>query len=78
MTKYQTRILAKQIIEEKMGLKMSNNDVILLEANETDGEVDRILFYRRGFANLQYEAVKFTHTWKLTLLGMQTQEEITL
>lgn len=80
MTDRQIRILAKRIIEEKMGLLISGTDVILLETNGHEKWVTRILFYRRGFKDLQYEAtyVDYKKSWNLTLLGMQEQTEINL
>lgn len=74
------RLQAKRVIEERMGLLVSSNDIVLLEAGEHAGKLDRILFYRMGFRGLQYEAVwdGYVRTWRLTLINMNTQEETTI
>jgi len=72
------RLQAKRVIEERMGLKVSNTDIVLLEASETEGFVTDILFYRLGYNNLHYSAryVDYKKAWELTIINMRTHEEM--
>ena len=59
MNKQALRIKAKEVIEEKLGLKVSNKDIVLLEASTAEGNrIDYILFKRYGF-----DAIEYRYRW---------------
>ena len=64
MNKQAVRIKAKEVIEEKLGLKVSNKDIVLLEASTAEGgRIDYILFNRYGF-----DAIEYRVNWDWVLL----------
>ena len=77
MTKRAVRILAKDIIEGKLGLKVANTDLVLLEASKNEnGQVDYIAFYRKGFLDIHYDVTMKNHQWELTIYNCKEQTSI--
>ena len=56
MTKLQVAKVAAEVIESKLGFKVSRNDLILLECSTENKAVTYVLFYRTGFDDIIYKA----------------------
>ena len=79
MVNVKVRLLAKRIIEEKLGLKVANTDLVLLEAGENEnGQIDYIYFTRRGFEQIGYEAHMGCHKWILKIHNLNNDTKIEL
>ena len=54
MSNKKLQLFARDIIEQKLGFKVSSNDIVLLESAEADGKVEYLYFYRKGFPKIEY------------------------
>ena len=78
MTNRQLKKTAQEIIEGRLGFKVSINDITLFESSDDGKKAHYILFGRYGFGDIQYRARynDFICGYELTIVNRLTDDEL--
>ena len=78
MTNAKIRKLAAEVLESKLGFKVSSRDITLLESGGDETHVDYIAFKRFGFDRIEYRChlAHDTKKWEMQIVDTYTLDSI--
>lgn len=76
MTQTTLKKEAQEILESKLGFKVSRNDITLFESSDNGIVCNYLAFGRFGFNRIEYRATYNVNQWDLEIVDTITNESL--